>query len=160
MGRRGKLIARCWAGQHPVPQAFDVGMNVHRDKTSTLVLKLQPKKDGSLAHAFLMDTNTRKIVAANVARLRKAREMNQTELGSRAGVGQTTISSIENPEGKSPTLETLSAVGFAYGLPEWTLLVDESTSKTYALIAALSPAHRQQALHMLTAFTASIRDPS
>lgn len=73
-----------------------------------------------------MDTNTRKIVAANIARLRKDRGMNQTELGSRAGVGQTTISSIENPEGKSPTLETLSAIAKALQVPEWTLLVDGS----------------------------------
>lgn len=49
--------------------------------------------------------------------------MNQTDLGRRSGVGQTTVSSVENPEGKSPTLETLAALARALQVPEWTLLV-------------------------------------
>jgi len=122
----GDRRVRCLAGPEAVPQAGQVGLHVHARKTSTLVLQVQPQKNGRLIHAEHMDTNTRKIVAANVARLRKDRGMNQTELGSRAGVGQTTISSIENPDGKSPTLETLSAIAKALQVPEWTLLVDGS----------------------------------
>lgn len=122
----GQRRVRCFAGPEAVPQHGQVSLHVHARKTSTVVLKAQPQKNGLLIHADHMDTNTRKIVAANIARLRKDRGMNQTELGSRAGVGQTTISSIENPEGKSPTLETLSAIAKALQVPEWTLLVDGS----------------------------------
>ncbi len=122
----GERRVRCLAGPEAVPQAGQVSLHVHAGKPSTRVLKVQPQKNAVLIHADHMDTNTRKIVAANVARLRKDRGMNQTELGSRAGVGQTTISSIENPEGKSPTLETLSAIAKALQVPEWTLLVDGS----------------------------------
>lgn len=125
-GRGCQLVAGCRARQDPLPQSVDVGLDVHAKKTSTLVLQVQPQKHEVLAHANYMDTNTRKIVAANVARLRKDRAMNQTDLGNRAGVGQTTVSSIENPEGKSPTLETLSAIAKALHVPEWTLLVDGS----------------------------------
>lgn len=122
----GDRRVRCLAGPETVTKGGQVSLHVHARKTSTLVLKVQPQKNGRLIHADCMDTNTRKIVAANIARLRKDRGMNQTELGSRAGVGQTTISSIENPEGKSPTLETLSAIAKALQVPEWTLLVDGS----------------------------------
>ncbi len=73
-----------------------------------------------------MDTNTRKIVAFNVRRLREARSWNQTVLGEKAGLGQTTVSSIEQQEGKSPNLESLTAIAKALGVPEWTLLVDGS----------------------------------
>lgn len=38
--------------------------------------------------------------------------------------------------------------------------IDHDTQAILDLLTPLSPAHRQQALHMLTAFTASIRDPS
>ncbi|MBK6800470.1 MAG: helix-turn-helix domain-containing protein [Novosphingobium sp.] len=126
-----------------------------------LLNRVDPSADMDKAIAKNYDPSVvRRVVAENVMRIRQEHGISQTVLGGLAGVGQTTISSLEDQDGKSPTLETLSAVGFAYGLPEWTLLVDESTSKNYALIAALSPAHRQQALRMLTAFTASLRDPS
>jgi transcriptional regulator with XRE-family HTH domain len=75
-----------------------------------------------------MDTQTRKIVAANVRRLRKQADMNQTVLAQKADLGQTTISSLEQPEGKSPTLDILTAVAGAFGVPVWTLLIDMDDS--------------------------------
>lgn len=71
-----------------------------------------------------METNPRQIIANNVLRLRKARSWTQTDLGKISGIGQTTVSSVENPEGKSPNLETITALAHAFGVPEWTLLVD------------------------------------
>jgi transcriptional regulator with XRE-family HTH domain len=55
-----------------------------------------------------MDSTTRQIVAANVKRLRLARGLSQTALGEKSGTGQTTVSSVERSDGKSPTLETLA----------------------------------------------------
>lgn len=100
--------------------------------------------------------DVRRMVAKNAMRLRKQDGINQTAMGALAGVGQTTISSLEDPDGKSPTLETLSAVAQACGVAEWALLVDESASQALALLTPLPPAHRKQALRMLTAFTASL----
>lgn len=124
MGSSGNLIARGVTRQNAASQVFNVGLHVHGLKPSTRVLNLQHQKNGTWVHAFIMDTSTRKIVAANVKRLRLARNMTQTDLGKRSGAGQTTVSSIENPDGKSPTLETLSLLASALNVPEWTLLVD------------------------------------
>lgn len=122
----GHLVAGCMAVPKPGFEALDVGVDVHSPNSSTLVLVSQPQKNKLLPHAWQMDSNTRKLLAANVKRLRLDLGWNQTELGKRSGVGQTTVSSVENGEGKSPTLETISALGRALGVPEWTLLVDGS----------------------------------
>jgi len=73
-----------------------------------------------------MDSTTRQIVAANVKRLRLARGLTQTALGEKSGTGQTTVSSVEKPDGKSPTIETLALLAKTLDVPEWTLLVDGS----------------------------------
>lgn len=66
----------------------------------------------------------RRLVAENVARLRRQRNWRQAQLAKKAGIGQTTISSLEDPQGKSPTVETLSALAHAFRIPEWHLLTD------------------------------------
>lgn len=66
----------------------------------------------------------RRLVAENVARLRRQRNWRQAQLANKAGIGQTTISSLEDPQGKSPTVETLSALAHAFRIPEWHLLAD------------------------------------
>lgn len=71
-----------------------------------------------------MDTNTRAIVAANVKRLRLHLQWSQSALALKSRVAQTTISSVERPDDKSPTLETLSQLADAFGVPAWTLLID------------------------------------
>ena len=126
MGGASQLEIGSWTGLEPCPQRWDITFNVHGAKTSTQVLNPQPQKTTPLRHIHAMDTNTRKIVAFNVRRLREARSWNQTVLGEKAGLGQTTVSSIEQPEGKSPNLESLTAIAKALGVPEWTLLVDGS----------------------------------
>jgi len=102
--------------------------NVHRGKISTNVLAMQCQRGSFFWHRGAMDTQTRKIVAANVRRLRKQADMNQTVLAQKADLGQTTISSLEQPEGKSPTLDILTAVAGAFGVPVWTLLIDMDDS--------------------------------
>lgn len=124
MGSGCNLISRGVTRQNPSAQLFDVGLHVHALNPSTRVLNLQRQKNGTWVHALIMDTSTRKIVAANVKRLRLSRNMTQADLGKRSGAGQTTVSSIENPGGESPTLETLSLIASALNVPEWTLLVD------------------------------------
>lgn len=77
-------------------------------------------------HSIEMDSTTRQIVAHNVKRLRLARGLSQTALGEKSGTGQTTVSSVERPDGKSPTLETLALLAKVLDVPDWTLLVDGS----------------------------------
>lgn len=95
-------------------------------KPSTKVLERQPQNLACLWHLIGMDINTRQIVAANVKRLRLARGMTQTALGEKSGTGQTTVSSVERPDGKNPTLETLALLAKTLEVPDWTLLVDGS----------------------------------
>lgn len=70
------------------------------------------------------DKGTRPILADNVKRRRKARDWNQAQLGARSGLSQTTVSSVENGRGKSPTIKTLSAISTALDIPAWALLTD------------------------------------
>lgn len=69
---------------------------------------------------------TRKIVANNIRRLRKAHGISQMQLGEQSQAGQTTISSVENPVGKSPTLETLELIADSLEVPQWTLLLNST----------------------------------
>jgi transcriptional regulator with XRE-family HTH domain len=71
-----------------------------------------------------MDRNTRQTVAANVRRLRTALRWSQSTLGHKAGIAQTAVSSVEQPDGKSPQLDTLDALAAALHVPTWTLLID------------------------------------
>jgi transcriptional regulator with XRE-family HTH domain len=124
----------------------DVSLNVHGGKDSTKVLKLQSQKAKKVRHAWPMEIETRQLVAANVKRLRQARHMTQTQLGERSGVGQTTVSSVEQPGGKSPTLETLAALAKALDVPEWTLLVDGAALDASQLKAMDALVHAYAAL--------------
>lgn len=72
-----------------------------------------------------MDRQTRSAIAKNVVMLRSRAKLTQTALGKRAGIGQTTVSSIEDPEGKSPTIETIDAIGEALNVPGWMLLIPQ-----------------------------------
>lgn len=98
--------------------------DVHADNCSTLVLKPQRQGTDPVLHDFGMDKQTRKNLARNVKRFRELARLDQTELGTRAGIGQTTVSSVEKESGKSPTLVTLDSIAAALGIPTWTLLID------------------------------------
>lgn len=98
--------------------------NVHGIKSSTKVLKLQSHNVGLSAHPDWMDKTTRALVATNVKRLRKHAGWSQSDLSLKCGVAQTTISSVERLDDKSPTLDTLAALADAFGVPVWTLLID------------------------------------
>jgi transcriptional regulator with XRE-family HTH domain len=110
------------------------------------VLEPQPQIDKKVRHAWPMEIETRQLVAANVKRLRQARHLTQTQLGERSGVGQTTVSSVEQPGGKSPTLETLAALARALDVPEWTLLVDGAALDATQLKAMDALVHSYAAL--------------
>lgn len=66
----------------------------------------------------------RSTVASNVKRLRKQRAWTQADLSARSGLAQTTISSVERLDDKSPTLETLSQLAAAFSMETWRLLID------------------------------------
>jgi transcriptional regulator with XRE-family HTH domain len=70
-----------------------------------------------------MDGNTRAAIARNVKMLRDLAGLTQTQLAAKAGVGQTSISNIEQPDGKSPTAETIDLVARALRVPPWSLMV-------------------------------------
>ena len=143
--RRQGSIGSATGAEAPV-KVGDVCLNVHSGKDSTKVLKEQPQNDKKVRHAWPMEIQTRQLVAANVKRLRQARHMTQTQLGERSGVGQTTVSSVEQPGGKSPTLETLAALAKALDVPEWTLLVDGAALDATQLKAMDALVHSYAAL--------------
>ena len=144
--RRGQCGIGGAAGAEAPSQGCDVGLNVHGGNISTRVLKPQPQNDKKVRHAWPMEIETRQLVAANVKRLRQARHLTQTQLGERSGVGQTTVSSVEQPGGKSPTLETLAALAKALDVPEWTLLVDGAALDATQLKAMDALVHSYAAL--------------
>jgi transcriptional regulator with XRE-family HTH domain len=88
------------------------------------VLTLQRQSAAPLIHALVMDQTTRRTVARNVKRFRKLANLTQIELGVKSEVGQTTVSSVEREDEKSPTLSTLDSLAAAFGIPTWTLLID------------------------------------
>ena len=142
---RQSIIGGVTGAEAPV-KVGDVFLDVHGGKDSTKVLKSQSQKDKKVQHAWPMEIQTRQLVAANVKRLRQARHMTQTQLGERSGVGQTTVSSVEQPGGKSPTLETLAALAKALDVPEWTLLVDGAALDATQLKAMDALVHAYAAL--------------
>ena len=99
-------------------------LDVHAANVSTKMLTAQSPNVRANGDHLDMDSNTRKTVATNVKRLRALRGWTQTDLGTKSGIAQTTISSVERPEDKSPTLDTLSQLAAAFDVPPWTLLVD------------------------------------
>lgn len=72
-----------------------------------------------------MDGQTRTAIARNVKTMRDRKGWTQTQLAQRAGVAQTVISYLENPEGKSPAIETLASVAAALHAPLWALLLPD-----------------------------------
>jgi transcriptional regulator with XRE-family HTH domain len=70
-----------------------------------------------------MDGNTRAAIARNIKMLRESIPLSQTQLAAKAGVGQTSISNMEQPDGKSPTSDTLDCVARALRVPPWVLML-------------------------------------
>lgn len=62
--------------------------------------------------SWIMQLSTK--VGRKIAALRTERDWNQTELGTRVGVGRMTISRIES--GKKQTTDILDAIATAFGL--------------------------------------------
>jgi transcriptional regulator with XRE-family HTH domain len=61
--------------------------------------------------------SSREIIARNVKLLRKQCRWSQSVLGKKAGVGQRTISNIENPKTPTtPTIDRVEAVAQVFGL--------------------------------------------
>lgn len=61
--------------------------------------------------------SSREIIARNVKLLRRQCQWSQSALGKRAGVGQRTISNIENPTVlTTPTVDRVEAVARVFGL--------------------------------------------
>jgi len=69
-----------------------------------------------------MDIAARKTLAENVKSLREHRGWSQTDLESRSGVRQTTISALERGVHGS-SIDTISGLARAFNLPAWALLV-------------------------------------
>lgn len=75
----------------------------------------------------IMDSKTnsqpsRKIIAHNIALLRKHRGWSQAELARRAGVSQRTISNMENPDTETtPTTDRVEQVAEVFGLQLYQL---------------------------------------
>jgi transcriptional regulator with XRE-family HTH domain len=80
-----------------------------------------------------MDRHTRAAIARNVKKLRERAKLSQEKLGQRAVLAQTAISYIENPEGKSPSVDTLEAVAAALRVPAWTLMLPDAGEHPEAL---------------------------
>jgi transcriptional regulator with XRE-family HTH domain len=75
-------------------------------------------------------------------------------------VAQTTISSVERPADKSPTLDTLAQLADALDVPVWTLLIDIDITDPATLkaldavvraFAALPPEGQQQVHRVIDA---------
>lgn len=102
--------------------------DVHGSHLSTKVLTRQvPKCLQDSLDSNDMDTNyahVRKVLAANVKRLREAAGLSQNQLAKRSGVAQTAISYVERPEGKSPSLETIVALANALHTTHISLIAE------------------------------------
>lgn len=72
---------------------------------------------------MFMSKRARATLATNVKRLREFHSWSQAELARRAGLGQTTISAVENPEGKSSGVDNIEALANAFSVEPWLLLV-------------------------------------
>jgi transcriptional regulator with XRE-family HTH domain len=89
-------------------------------------LACKPYSGRCLGDASGMDANTRKAFADNIRALREMAGLSQTGLAKRSGIAQTAISYCEQADGKSPTLETISALAKALRVPAWWLLIDHA----------------------------------
>lgn len=75
----------------------------------------------------IMEKRTRRVLAENVLKLRKHRKYTQHELGRRAGIGQTTVSAIEDPGGKSIGIDVIESAAHALGIDTYHLLIPDAT---------------------------------
>lgn len=117
------LVRRRTTRLESSPQIGCVCLNIHADKIITEVIAAQAPNASRNVHAYLMDATIRKILAANIFRLRTDNNWSQTTLAKKSGVVQSAISYLEKAEGKSPTLDTIEGLATAFGVPSWTLLV-------------------------------------
>lgn len=96
---------------------------------SSLVLKYLSCNPEILEPSFILGGMNRQfplaILSSNVTTLREARGMNQTQLSKKAEVSQKVISNLEraNELRIHPTVETLSRVAEALGVPTFILLM-------------------------------------
>lgn len=68
-------------------------------------------------HSKTKPESSRVIIARNIAALRKHRGWSQAVLGRKAGVGQRTISNMEDPKVETtPTTDRVEAVARVFGL--------------------------------------------
>ncbi len=77
-----------------------------------------------------------------VKAMRKTRRWTQDELAARSGVSQSFISALETGARMHPGIETMRAIGLAFGLP-----VEEVVRKVgYARLGRENPAEREAQL--------------
>jgi transcriptional regulator with XRE-family HTH domain len=97
----------------------------------------------------------RETLARNINALMTRRNMVQHDLARASGVSQRTVSNLCNPDGPSPTLDSVDAVAAAFGLEGWhlimpTLIDDLSGDTTIAgLFDAYSHATAEGKRHIL-----------
>src|SRR5882757_5118388 len=72
-------------------------------------------------------------VARNLRRWRMTREMTLSALAERAGVAKSTVSLIERGQG-NPSIETISALAAALGVPFASVFHDETSTDEMAVI--------------------------
>ena len=70
-----------------------------------------------------MDKHARKILADNIRSLRESRKLSQSKLAKKAGTGQTTVSSMEDPTGKAPGIDNIESIAHALGVETYYLLI-------------------------------------
>ena len=74
---------------------------------------------------MMIPSTTRRTVATTIRRLRELGKLSQAALAHRAGIAQTAVSSCEQPDGKSPRLDTLTAIAGALDVPVWWLFLED-----------------------------------
>jgi transcriptional regulator with XRE-family HTH domain len=128
-----------------------------------LAPKCAPRKHNSarrFVDAVRMEADIRKLLAINVKALREHAGMSQTALGKKADIAQTAVSYCEQPDGKSPSLETLAKLAKALRVPSWWLLLDhgipeaaqaQALGEIVSLCARLPPDGSAQVLRVAEA---------
>lgn len=79
-------------------------------------------RDRQNAAMGIKQKNPRAVLASNLKALMAHGDTNQSQLGKRADIAQSTIGRILR-EKHAPDLDTLHALGQAFGLTPWQLLV-------------------------------------
>jgi transcriptional regulator with XRE-family HTH domain len=84
-------------------------------------------------------TTPRVVLAQNLKALMAHGDVNQTQLGKKAGIAQSTIGRIL-AEKHAPDIETLAAIGKALGVSPWQLLVPHLDPVNLPAIQSVTPA--------------------